>query len=60
MVLVAEKHVCHPKIMYQIEEHLNRAIREEISTFEDDTRAFWRSKDVKFYEDLLNKGKKEL
>ena len=60
MVLDAKRHVCHPKIMSKIDEHLDRVIREEISTFEDDTRAFWRSKDVKFYEFLLNRGKKEL
>lgn len=60
MVLVPETHTCHPKIMYKIDEHLDKAIQVEISTFEDDTKAFWRSKDVKFYEYLLNKGKKDL
>ena len=60
MVIDAKKHVCHPKILYKMEEHLDRAIQEEISTFEDDTRQFWSSKDVQFYEYLLNKGKKEL
>jgi len=60
MVLVPEKHVCHPKILHQVEEHLNRAVQEEISTLDSDINTFWSSKDVKFYEYLLNQGKKRL
>lgn len=40
MVLDAKKHVCHPKIMFQVEEQLNKVIQEEISTFEDDIKQF--------------------
>jgi len=46
--------------MHQIEEHLNRAVQEEISTLDSDIKAFWSSKDVQFYEYLLNQGKKRL
>lgn len=34
MVLDAKRHVCHPKILSKVDEHLDRVIREEIANFE--------------------------
>ena len=43
--------------MEKVDKHLDRIISEEISTFEEDTRVFWHSKDVRFLEYLLKREK---
>jgi len=57
MVLVPEKHVCHPKILHQVEEHLNRAVQEEISTLDSDINTFEAQKTLSFTNICLIRAK---